>query len=132
MKRLTERQMKKWVRALRSGLYEQGKNALCLLNEETETARYCCLGVMVEEFQGEDDWIYDGYGGLVSKSCDSRGNVAGLYDLGSHRGRPVHDLLTGFNDDGKSFKWIAAWIERTFSNWAYTMHYSTTPETESR
>lgn len=38
---------KKWVAALRSGKYQQGKNALCI------EGKFCCLGVAHECLVGE-------------------------------------------------------------------------------
>lgn len=37
---------KKWIAALRSGDYDQGKGALCRVTKEG--AKYCCLGVAYE------------------------------------------------------------------------------------
>lgn len=34
----------KWIAALRSGKYKQGKHTLCTV--EGKTAKYCCLGVL--------------------------------------------------------------------------------------
>jgi hypothetical protein len=41
----------KWVKALRSGDYKQGKG--CLLNLKEGEANYCCLGVLVNLFEKE-------------------------------------------------------------------------------
>lgn len=41
---------KKWVRALRSGKYKQGRNAL-KYKSERGVVRHCCLGVLCELYQ---------------------------------------------------------------------------------
>lgn len=38
---------KRWIEALRSGEYKQGKGRLCALNEDN-TYSYCCLGVLAD------------------------------------------------------------------------------------
>jgi hypothetical protein len=37
----------RWVAALRSGRYQQGRSALCTITPEGK--KYCCLGVLCEE-----------------------------------------------------------------------------------
>ncbi|NJO64368.1 MAG: hypothetical protein HC836_41230 [Richelia sp. RM2_1_2] len=37
----------KWIVALRSGNYKQGRELLCIVNEKKEE-EYCCLGVLCE------------------------------------------------------------------------------------
>ncbi len=49
---------KKWVEALRSGEYEQGKNSLVIKSEYSLS--YCCLGVLCDLVAKEEDgyeWI---------------------------------------------------------------------------
>ena len=41
----------KWVKALRSGKYKQGKKFLCQVNRKGE--EHCCLGVLTEMYQAE-------------------------------------------------------------------------------
>lgn len=38
----------KWLKALRSGNYKQGKSNLCSVNPATGELSYCCLGVLCE------------------------------------------------------------------------------------
>lgn len=42
--------MAKWAEALESGEYEQGRNHLAIIGEDTESGKtfYCCLGVACE------------------------------------------------------------------------------------
>lgn len=43
---LTKEQKENWIKALRSGEYQQGRNRLCTtLNGKSS---YCCLGVLAE------------------------------------------------------------------------------------
>ena len=41
----------KWVKALRSGKYEQGVGFLCQVNRNGK--KHCCLGVLTEMYQAE-------------------------------------------------------------------------------
>jgi len=107
---------KRWVAALRSGKYKQRNEFLY----DSEDNSYCCLGVL---------------GSICNVSKRVLDNVGMLYDIGTcnenklpdawlienekeepKRGAPsVKDIahkLANFNDNGKSFKWIAAYIER--------------------
>jgi len=47
--------VKKWVKALRSGEYQQGKESLCR-EEISGDYEYCCLGVACDILT-EDDWV---------------------------------------------------------------------------
>lgn len=49
---------RKWVKALRSGKYKQGRNAL-----KNETNAFCCLGVLCEVLGAE--WDISHYGDLT-------------------------------------------------------------------
>lgn len=53
------RNIKRWVRALRSGKYEQTKGALCKWSPDG-TEAYCCLGVAANELL-PGEWIMPGY-----------------------------------------------------------------------
>jgi hypothetical protein len=98
---------KKWVDALRSGKYAQGRNALRKRN------RYCCLGVLCDLTDG-DQWVEDEKSSIY------------WYHFGGNRSRVLlpfaladeYDifscdigLLARMNDDGKSFVQIADYIE---------------------
>lgn len=80
----------KWVEALRSGKYEQGKYYL------SKGGKFCCLGVL----------------------CDVRGLPTGrnndLYPYPVQDVLSAHDcaVLTDMNDKGKSFAEIADYIEQ--------------------
>lgn len=48
--------VKKWVKALRSGGYQQGKENLCKEDEISGDCDYCCLGVACDILI-EGDWV---------------------------------------------------------------------------
>jgi len=96
---------KKWIAALRSGKYEQGRDQLRSGKE------YCCLGVLcdlavknrvISRFIGKDELLPRKVQKWAALSTDD-GAYFTTYFTGS---------LTGLNDDGESFKEIADVIER--------------------
>lgn len=117
---------KKWLKALRSGKYEQGQE--CLLTRTEEGDKFCCLGVLCNLYAKEhpgtgfkkldEDWyFYETYADLPE-------NVAGWADIdtvnricsssdGSLRTTPEH--LAYMNDDedmNMNFNQIADWIDK--------------------
>jgi len=100
---------KKWVDALRSGKYEQGRGYLC--NE----GLYCCVGVLAEikgipkhKAEASDSlYLYQGQKNMLPAIT--------LYELGLTDDK-VHVLVDmndgGHNHNGKSFIEIANYIER--------------------
>ena len=89
----------KWVEALRSGRYQQQRDAV-LHNEHG----YCCLGVLHHVVTGEEPKRYWG----ESLSDCQRPKVVEQID--SEAGHI--SVLTDMNDrKGKSFAEIADWIE---------------------
>lgn len=83
----------KWIKALRSGEYEQGQRFLCL------DGAYCCLGVLREiqepgaryHYEGTSELRPEHNGGLTWEQMDH--------------------LANAMNDKGVSFSEIADWIE---------------------
>lgn len=103
---------RKWVRALRSGEYEQTQG--CLVQLESSNGRdkgHCCLGVlaceMVPEFVKPDP----GYMNTVCHINDETDflpdELAALWGLS----QDDQNRLATQNDDRKSFAYIADWIE---------------------
>lgn len=92
---------KKWVAALRSGKYKQGMHVL--YNPDKET--YCCLGVAGIICGNIPDQLI-GYGSLDAPLIKIPKSLFGL-SAGS-----TPNKLSIFNDNGKSFRWIAAYIDR--------------------
>lgn len=114
----------KWVAALRSGDYEQGKKSL---RQECHDGvisghTYCCLGVLVdlairdgvgvswewdavdsdtEGFSFPPAWVWEDYAGMKRNNPDG----ITMQDGGSD------NTLSGWNDDGKTFLEIATAIE---------------------
>lgn len=93
---------KKWVAALRSGKYKQGKNLL--YNQMHET--YCCLGVAGVICGNNRDQLTE-FGSLDRKVHN---NIPELL-FGISTGSTPYKLSI-FNDNGKSFRWIAAYVDR--------------------
>jgi hypothetical protein len=111
-----------WVGALRSGEYRQGKGSLCRPGEKHDS--FCCLGV-----------AYDLLVSAGNKGCAWNTDVGSYATLKREDSeRIAHDvpkwlqkwlrkmehdawddreqILITLNDDGKSFKKIADWIEK--------------------
>lgn len=103
--------MKKWVEALRSGEYVQGKNELC--NTRGNTHKFCCLGVLtnlyVEENGNSDKaWADRDYlSKAVMKWSGINSDCGRIYSL--------YYTLDGYNDiKGYSFKKLATLIEKHY------------------
>lgn len=101
---------KRWVSALRSGAYQQGKGALCA------NGKYCCLGVACEIYRiaygidvGSDTRGRRTYYGEAMRLPNTVRNVLGL---ATRTGRYSYDMsLASVNDRGGSFNQIANLIE---------------------
>lgn len=93
---------KKWLKALRSGEYKQGKNYLRKGDE------FCCIGVLcditgVHEWEPNGDmFLYGGRRSFVPK------DVASLVRL---RPSAPNHLMAMNDNDGADFYEIANWIE---------------------
>lgn len=111
----------KWVKALRSGKYKQGKSRLRTDNE------YCCLGVLCD-ISKQGEWIKFKNTKNYRYASDKLGsNSPNFYAhllsyilkwakmrsaAGEFEGCSI--ALTGLNDGGRSFEAIATIIEE---NW---------------
>jgi hypothetical protein len=98
---------KKWVKALRSGKYKQGTDALRSVTPE-EGTRYCCLGVACH---------VAGASGIKNKeliSNDENGKIKSINKvpaiLRGEEGVPL--VLARYNDRGKTFAQLADVIEK--------------------
>lgn len=119
----------KFLKALRSGNYEQGSGFLKIKNDKTDKFEYCCLGVACHiagvtglnkkciikngtygDVLGNGIVIIDGTQNL-KHILKSIGKVPEIL-----RGNPTENnivnKLVSMNDNGKSFKVIANWIEK--------------------
>lgn len=98
--RLPKKFKEKWVKALRSGKYKQGGGQL--YNELDNS--YCCLGVACFIVNKKNP-PSSGY----IHSCKSYSDKIDKLLIGES---PVAIKLSVFNDQEKSFKWIASYIEK--------------------
>lgn len=95
----------KWIDALRSGKYKQGRGIL-----KTVDGEFCCLGVLCDVYNNEG-WVttssfyeYNGFRFRSSLSYD----ISKLFDLTNS----IEDVLIYMNDtEEKTFEQIADWIE---------------------
>ncbi len=99
--KLTKKVKKQWLEALRSGKYKQGKDSL--IKETNDGFSYCCLGVL----QAITGLEVDNSGLLTDKKAANT-CVKGLSLM--EQGK-----LATFNDDDKSFDWIANWIDKNIT-----------------
>lgn len=122
---LTEFQ-EKWVAALRSGEFKQGKHVL-----RSDDGEYCCLGVACEllardgkvervirddqvvGFRGPDTRPFDGYASALL--TDDIVPLVGVFSpAGALSFTNIGDTLSDMNDDGRPFEEIADVIEKAF------------------
>lgn len=120
----------KWVKALRSGKYQQGEGSLrktssCFTGgeEDKEENKFCCLGVLCDIVEpkkwklmtpGGDHWM-NGNAPNIGFPRDELQAKLGLDKLDKRSDtETVAQKLAIMNDDGKSFNVIADWIEKHF------------------
>jgi len=123
-----------WVKALRSGDYEQGQDYLC------RDGKFCCLGVLCEILELPKEvvpcldcpdlpdniyYVFNGLNSYATKRAVQQSVIPAsaqatiLEDLNLRQtvtdevgdGRSLHTHLITMNDDGKSFAEIADYIE---------------------
>ena len=98
----------RWVKALRSGKYKQGKGRLY------DGRKYCCLGVLcrTEGLRSRDQEDYPGYRSFSfeGESMDTNLSFPFIRYLGITEDQANH-CVTMNDADGKSFNQIADWIE---------------------
>lgn len=105
----------KWIAALKSGEYEQGRGGLAL-QAVCGDVRYCCLGVLCDlaakegvvnaEWSGREGW----YDGNTSYPPSSVALWAGL-ETSNARIPSLGLSLAELNDSGASFSSVARIIE---------------------
>lgn len=105
----------KWLKALRSGEYKQGKGQL--VREDNGGDRFCCLGVLVDVDQGFEEkerMAWDGTSLGSELRADGSftaltGNLLERYGIKRHE----QGHLIKMNDDRNNrFTTIANWIEK--------------------
>ena len=107
----------KWLAALRSGKYKQGKYRLRTIDDE-----YCCLGVLCEvvgleaQLDRFNRYKYEGESAFLPLSVKLVSEISGsgslhnpIYFNGTNR-----DCLMTLNDSGMTFEQIADVIEEQF------------------
>ncbi len=101
----------KWVKALRSGKYKQGKEHLRQENDKGKSV-YCCLGVLIEVAGGDcDDDAYAFDNATLAADFEKK------IDLAKNQTEDLAHYNDGDREDGSlvkswSFKRIATWIEK--------------------
>lgn len=100
---------KKWVAALRSGKYKQGQYRL----HDTAEQGYCCLGVACR-VAGVNSKLSTTY--ITPKLARYHSTIPKML-VGDPSSNPLVRKLAEYNDGNgpvyaRSFKWIAAYIER--------------------
>ena len=104
-----------WVKALRSGKYEQGEGILRSKADNT----YCCLGVLCDlRIQaGVGEWLADsGYMSFYGFKAENNVNIyIGLLPSQVYKDTSLDEeaaeVLINMNDKGEPFEVIADWIE---------------------
>ena len=112
----------KWLKALRSGEYDQTESTL--LERTPEGDKFCCLGVLCNLYAQEhpgtgfrlQDHNYKFFGtswNLPAKVVQwAKISLAAKYPNNRFTLDSAETKLIGLNDNGKDFNKIADWIER--------------------
>ncbi len=110
----------KWVKALRSGKYEQGVGKL-----QTYDGHFCCLGVLEDvvgtPFYPEEELTHDSRGHTILASGEQiEGKFVRIgedgYLVGVSMDFNIQSSLTELNDRGTDFDEIAAFIEASLND----------------
>jgi len=101
---------KKWVAALRSGKYKQGKHRLKQTDIKGDS--YCCLGVACEIANSKNI-----QGNYIVGNISKNNNIPKLIKGNSENSivaklTQLNDGEISSGDNSKSFKYIASYIER--------------------
>lgn len=97
----------RWISALRSGEYEQGKMSLY----DKADNNFCCLGVLGKICKFKLDQLED-ESFLYNLEEKPKGCSLPFFFRDKEVSADLQSKLAGFNDSGKSFNWIASYIER--------------------
>lgn len=128
---MNNKQMQKWVTALRSGGYEQGKTYLRQKIKKTGVNTFCCLGVLCDIYDNKK-WEWDTTNKIakIDNQCSGLSSVLqykygitqfgcfGKNNLKKQRfltiGDNQYSSLTLANDGGATFMEIANCIEKNY------------------
>ena len=117
--------MRKWVKALRSGKFKQGKSKLAAYETDDETGdnigdelSFCCLGVLCEindlPFEiGSDELLGEDHVKALGLNSEN-GTMKRTYKAKNTDDERRVNSLADLNDFGLSFKQLANIIEK---NW---------------
>ena len=97
-----------WVKALRSGKYNQGRWQL-----RSNQNQYCCLGVLCD-ISNKSDWVKPGHS-WEYLGQDVELNFELREELGLS-GRAMTSLIEMNDEDTRSFNDIADYIEANYEN----------------
>jgi hypothetical protein len=112
--------VKKWVKALRSGGYRQGQENLCKEDEISGDCDYCCLGVACDILI-EGDWVKPPHWKEWGIGNPGKHKVFGFPAISIPSLETLKEMgldlayakeLAKLNDKGWSFKKIANKIEK--------------------
>ena len=114
--KMNKRVKRLWLKALRSGKFEQQQSALRVI-EDGKVIGYCCLGVLCEVYHRstkQGKWTYSTFSVNGSESMSQLPDPvcawAGVDDRNPKLGRTKSAI--SLNDEGKSFSFIADRIEK--------------------
>lgn len=115
----------KWLAALKSGKYKQGKHALCRTNDDEKS--FCCLGVLCDlhrktkkkkgfiwqQSDSKNDLMYNGSASYLPIEVQK---WAGIGRKGSFNENGTAQDLASVNDNtqGNTFKAVIEKIEKFF------------------
>jgi len=110
---MNEAVKRRWIAALRSGKYRQGEGCLCATAKGR--TRFCCLGVLANE-ELDAEWVFSNDPYNPTWSLHYKGDEDdGLLPKDARRelglSADQEQDLSDMNDEGKSFREIADWIE---------------------
>lgn len=99
-----------WVKALRSGVYRQGKK---VLYDKTKDS-YCCLGILALLSSDSIETTPYTRGYLNNKALCGLWSGDGSIEDGVTINEVFYRSLASANDGGVSFNDIADWIEKNY------------------
>jgi hypothetical protein len=103
----------KWIAALRSGNYVQGREFLCKRDYNPKEYRFCCLGVLCD-LSNPSRWHHEeDNNSLYELENDIYGNDMPTRDFLESLGIAWNtaEILANMNDGGEPFSKIATHIE---------------------
>lgn len=102
--------MERWVEALRSGEYEQQRDGYMF-----DGKRFNVLGVLCDVYYGRKGWSRRPKGRVWTVRGQTRRLPESLRNL-LHISDGMVERLGDWNDEGKSFAWLADKITRTYGS----------------